>query len=70
MKGRAGCILGAYMQFSRSGGLGGAACCLSVVAGEMGGRLGLVWGPGGGEDGVSMSIAGCYDRGTDPGRKC
>ena len=57
------------MEFSRSGELGGAACCLSGMAGEMGGWLGLVWGPGGGEDGVSMSIAGCYDRGTDPGRK-
>ena len=69
LKGRAGCTVGACMEFSRSGELGGAACCLSGVAGEMGGWLGLVWGPGGGEDGVSMSIAGCYDRGTDPGRK-
>ena len=57
------------MEFSRSGELGGAACCLSGVAGEMGGRLALVWGPGGGEDGVPMSIAGCYDRGSDPGQK-
>ena len=57
------------MEFSRSRELGGAACCLSGVAGEMGGRLGLVCRPGGREDGVSMSIAGCYDRGTDPGRK-
>ena len=55
------------MESSRSGELGGAACCLSCVAGEMGGRLGLVWGPGGGEDGVSMSIAGCYNRGSDSG---
>ena len=70
MKGRAGCTLGACMEFSRSGELGSAACYLSVVAGVMGGRLGLVGGPGGGEDGVSMSLAGCYDRGTDPGRKC
>ena len=69
LKGRAGCTLGAYMEFSRSGELGGAACCLSGVAGEMGGWLGLVWGPGGGEDGVSISIACCYDRGTDPDRK-
>ena len=57
------------MEFSRSGELGGAACCLSGVAGEMGGRLGLVCGPGGGEDGVSMSMAGCYKRGSDPGQK-
>ena len=57
------------MEFSRSGELGGAACCLGGVAGVMGGWLGLVCGRGGGEDGVSMSIAGCYDRGTDPGRK-
>ena len=69
LKGRAGCTLGACMEFSRSGELGGGACCLSGVAGEMGARLGLVCGPGGGEDGVSMSIAGCYDRGTDPGQK-
>ena len=34
----------------------------------MGGWLGLVCGSGGGDDGVSMSIAGCYDRGADPGR--
>ena len=34
----------------------------------MGGRLVVVWGPGGGDEGVSMSIAGCYDRGADPGR--
>ena len=57
------------MEFSRSGELGSAACCLSGVAGVMGGRLGLVCRSGGGEDGVSMSIAGCYDRGTDPGQK-
>ena len=57
------------MEFSRSGELGGSACCLSGVAGEMGGRLGLVRGPGGGEDGVSMSIAGSYDRGSDPVQK-
>ena len=55
------------MEFSRSGELGGVACCLSVVAGEMGGRLGQVWGPGGGDDAVSVFKAGCYDRGTDPG---
>ena len=61
-------MLGAWTEFSRSGELGGAACCLSGVAGGMGGRLGLVWGPGGGDEGVSMSIAGCYDRGADPGR--
>ena len=69
LKARAGCTLGACMEFSRSGKLGGAACCLSGVAGEMDWRLRLVWGPGGGEDGVSMSIAGCYDRGSDPGQK-
>ena len=69
LKGRAGSTLGACMESSRSGELGGAACCPSHVAGEIGGRLGLVWGPGGGDDGVSMSIAGCSDRGTDPGRK-
>ena len=39
------------------------------MAGGMCGRLGLVCGPGGGDDGVSMSIAGCYDRGVDPSRK-
>ena len=61
-------MLGAWTEFSRSGELGGAACCLSGVAGAMDGQLGLVWGPGGGDEGVSMSIAGCYDRGTDPGR--
>ena len=61
-------MLGILTEFSRSGELGGAACCLSSVAGGMGGRLGLVWRPGGGDEGVSMSIAGCYDRGTDPGR--
>ena len=61
-------MLGAWTEFSRSGELGGAACCLSGVAGEMGGRLVVVWGPGGGDEGVSMSIAGCYDRGADPGR--
>ena len=48
LKGRAGCTVGACMEFSRSGELGGAACCLSGVAGVMGGRLGLVCGPGGG----------------------
>ena len=59
-------MLGAWTEFSRSGALGGAACCLSAVAGRMGGRLGLAWGPGGGDEGVLMSIAGCYDRGADP----
>ena len=39
------------------------------MAGGMGWGLGLVWGPGGGDEGVSMSIAGCYDRGADPGQK-
>ena len=52
-------MLGAWTEFSRSGELGGAACCLSGVAGGMGGRLGLAWGPGGGDEGVSMSIASC-----------
>ena len=61
-------MLGAWTEFSRSGELGGAACCLCGVAGGMGGRLGLAWRPGGGDEGVSMSIAACYDRGTDPGR--
>ena len=69
MKERAGCTLGVCMEFSRSEELDGAACCLIGVAGEMGGQLGLVWGPGDGKDGVSMSIAGCYDMGTDPGQK-
>ena len=32
----------------------------------MGWGVGLVWGPGGGEEGVSMSMVGCYDRGVDP----
>ena len=62
-------MLGTWTEFSRSGELGGVACCLSGVAGGMGGRLGLVCRPGGGDDGVSMSIAGCYDRGVDPSRK-
>ena len=61
-------MLGAWTEFSRSGELGGAVCCLSGVAGGMGGWLGLVWGAGGGDEGVSMSIAGCYDRDADPGR--
>ena len=61
-------MLGAWTEFSRSAELGGAACCLSGVAGGMGGRLGLVWGPVGGDEGVSMSTAGSYDRGTDHGR--
>ena len=30
----------------------------------MGWRLWLVWGLAGGNEGVSMSIAGCYDRGV------
>ena len=37
------------------------------MAGVMGWGVGLVWGPGGGEEGVSMSMVGCYDRGLDPG---
>ena len=41
------------------------ACGRGGVAGVMGCWLGPVWGPGGGEEGVSMSIAGCYDRGID-----
>ena len=61
-------MLGALTEFRRSGELGGAACCLSGVAGGMGGRLGLAWGPGGGDEGVSMSIAGCHDRGANPGQ--
>ena len=61
-------MLGAWTEFSRSGELGGAACCLSGVAGGMGGWLGLVCGPDGGDDGVSMSIATCYDRGATPCR--
>ena len=61
-------MLGALTEFRRSGELGGAACCLSGVAGGMGGQLGLAWGPGGGDEGVSMTIAGSYDRGADPGR--
>ena len=61
-------MLGAWTEFNRSGELGGAVCCLSGVAGGMGGWLALVWGAGGGDEGVSMSIAGCYDRGADPGR--
>ena len=43
-------MLGAWTEFSRSGELGGAACCLSGVAGGMGGRLVVVWGPGGGDE--------------------
>ena len=61
-------MLGACTEFRRLGELGGAACCPSGVAGRMGGWLGLVWGPGGGDEGVSMSIASYYDRGADPGR--
>ena len=61
-------MLGTWTEFRRSGELGGAACCRSGQAGGMGGRLGQAWGPGGGDEGVSMSIAGCYDRGADPGR--
>ena len=61
-------MLGVWTEFRRSGELGGVACCLSGVASGMGGRLVLVWGPGGGDEGVSMSIAGYYDRGADPGR--
>ena len=61
-------MLGAWTEFSSSGELGGAACCLSGVAGGMCGRLGLVWGQGGWDEGVSISIASCYDRGADPGR--
>ena len=61
-------MLGAWAEFSRSGELGGADCCLSGVAGGMGGQLGLVCGAGGGDEGVLMSIAGYYDRGADPGR--
>ena len=69
LKGRAGYKLGACMEFSRSDELVGAACCLIGVASEMGGRLVLVWGPGDGEDCVSMSVAGCYERGSDLGQK-
>ena len=61
-------MLGAWTEFGRSGELGGAAGCLSGMAGGMGGWLGLALGAGGGDEGVSMSIAGCYERGADPGR--
>ena len=61
-------MLGASTEFSRSGELGGAACCLCGVAGGMAGRLGLAWEPGGGDEAVSMSIAGCFDRGADRGQ--
>ena len=59
------------MELNRSGELGGAACCWSGVAGWMVvRRAGAALGAGGGgEDGVSMSIAGCYGRGgVDPCR--
>ena len=36
------------------------------MAGVMGWGVGLVRGPGGGEEGVSMSMVGSYDRGVDP----
>ena len=52
------------MELSRSGELGGAACCWSGVAGWMVvRRVGAALGASGGEDGVSISIAGCYGRG-------
>ena len=35
----------------------------------MGWVLWLVWGAGGGDEGVSISIAGYYDRAADPGLK-
>ena len=65
---RLGCTPGVWTEFSRSGELGGVAFGLSGVASGMGWRLGMVWGLGGGDEGVSMSIASCCDRGADLGR--
>ena len=44
------------------------ACYLRSMASGMGCRLGLGCRLGGGDAGVSMSIAGCYNRGDDPGK--